>query len=69
MAKIVELITTQDRRGTGKENDPIRLVEQLWTKSGRLIAENDPCGKNWFNQLNDLYDLQTKESIKAGETN
>ena len=38
MAQIVELIVTDDRRGLSKEDDPIRCVEQLWTKDGRDIA-------------------------------
>lgn len=41
MAKIIELIYCEDRRGLGKENDPVRLVPQLWTKDGRLVAEKD----------------------------
>lgn len=44
--KIVELISTYERRGIGKENDPIRMVEQLWTKDGRLVAELDHAEAN-----------------------
>jgi len=49
--KIVELIQTFERRGIGKEDDPVRLVKQLWTKDGRLIAENDSMGGNYFNDV------------------
>lgn len=32
------------RRGTGKdENDPIRIITQVFEKDGTLIAESDPC--------------------------
>lgn len=41
MAKIVKLILTKDRRGTGKDKDPIRLVAQLWTLGGHLVLERD----------------------------
>ena len=42
MAKIVELILTDVQRGAGTKNDPIRLVCQLWSKTGDLVAEVDP---------------------------
>ena len=42
---MVELIYTEERRGTGKENDPIRLCPQLWSKDGLFVAEHDPCPK------------------------
>lgn len=48
MAKIIELIETEDRRGTGTDKDPMRLVSQLWTKDGQLVAEYDVCGDNWY---------------------
>jgi hypothetical protein len=41
MARIIELIETLEQRGTGKESDPVRLVRQLWTKQGDLVAEDD----------------------------
>ena len=42
MTKIIELILTESRRGTGKENDPIRNCPQLFTKDGKLVAMADP---------------------------
>ena len=39
MTKIIELIITYDRRGKGIPSDPIRMVVQLFTKDGCLVAE------------------------------
>jgi len=36
------IITTNQRRGEGVVNDPVRVVTQVWTTDGMLIAENDP---------------------------
>ncbi len=44
MAKIIEVIETTEKRGTGTKKDPVRMVYQLWTKEGDLIFERDPCG-------------------------
>lgn len=41
MAKIVELIETEERRGRGVEGEPFRIVYQLWTKDGRLVLDYD----------------------------
>lgn len=41
MSKIVQLIFTKQRRGLGKDTDPIRKVPQLWTLDGKLVAELD----------------------------
>jgi len=43
MARIVELIYTTDKRGNGVEGDPVRNVEQWFSKNGELIFEFDPC--------------------------
>lgn len=41
-AKIVEVIWTQGREGIGDdESDPVRMIAELWTKDGRLIARAD----------------------------
>ena len=48
MAKIIKLIYTQEKVGTGKDNDPIRLVHQLWSLNGRLIASRDSYSCNNF---------------------
>lgn len=31
------------RRGAGIPGDPVRIITQVFTKSGELIAEDDPC--------------------------
>lgn len=37
------IITTTKRRGDGKSNnDPIRIITEVFTKDGRKIAEYDP---------------------------
>lgn len=41
MACIVELILTNDLRGSGTKEDPYRRVNQLFTRSGELVAEED----------------------------
>lgn len=46
MARIIELIYTFERVGKGTEADPIRLIPQLWTKDGLLVAEQDPEHKH-----------------------
>jgi hypothetical protein len=42
MAGIIKLIYTEERRGTGKADDPTRLLPQLWSLRGFLVAERDP---------------------------
>lgn len=36
------VITRLLRRGTGKEDNPIRAITQVYEKDGTLIAESDP---------------------------
>lgn len=38
------IITELSRRGDGGQNSPIRILTQIYDKSGKLIAEADPCG-------------------------
>ncbi len=53
MAHIVELIYTTEYRGMGTEKDPARTVQQLYTKSGYIVAEHDPAtDKSWFSPHN-----------------
>jgi hypothetical protein len=42
MAKLVELIETDDLRGEGTPSDPCRRVRQWFTKAGVLVVESDP---------------------------
>ena len=52
--KIIEVIYTQERRGSGVESDPVRLVTQLWSKEGNLIAEHDPVGNKDIINTNNI---------------
>ncbi len=36
------ILCSKERRGKGTEADPIRIIHQVYTKDGNLIAENDP---------------------------
>lgn len=38
-ARIIEVIETYERFGTGTDKDPIRKLYQLWTRDGKLIFE------------------------------
>ena len=42
MAKLVEVIFTDDLKGKGTEEAPYYRAHQLWTKDGRLICEGSP---------------------------
>lgn len=42
MAKVIQVIETELKRGKGVEDDPIRGVMQYWSLDGELLAENDP---------------------------
>ena len=41
MTKVIKLIQTEKGEGLGKEGDPVRNINQLWTLDGKLIAEYD----------------------------
>lgn len=49
IAKVVKLIYTQERVGKGVDGDPVRLVDQLFTLDGHLVAECDNNNSSWFN--------------------
>lgn len=36
------IICTSMRRGKGEQNDPVRIITQVFLKDGTLIAEYDP---------------------------
>lgn len=36
------IICTKTRRGSGTEGDPIRIIVEVLTTDGKLIAEHDP---------------------------
>lgn len=49
------IICTKERRGNGKD-DPIRVILQVFTKEGELIAESDPCACPMCGKFNCLAD-------------
>jgi hypothetical protein len=56
MAKVIKLILTNERRGLGTQDDPVRLCPQLFTLSGKLIAEHDPMPRgNIANSISNFY--------------
>lgn len=48
MAEIIELILTYERIGDGTKKDPVRLVTQLFTKKGKLVASFDPTTQDQY---------------------
>ncbi|NMV48353.1 hypothetical protein FOL80_01315 [Lactobacillus reuteri] len=40
-AELIEVIHTVAIRGKGVHSDPIRNVDQYWSKDGKLLAEKD----------------------------
>ncbi len=47
MAKLIEVIVTHSLRGSGKDEDPIRLVMEYWSKDGKLLCEHDPLAPQY----------------------
>lgn len=43
-AELIEVIHTVATRGKGVHGDPIRNVDQYWSKDGKLLAEKDIIG-------------------------
>jgi hypothetical protein len=41
MAKIIKVIETYERKGSGTYEDPIRQVYQIWSLDGNLIYERE----------------------------
>lgn len=41
MAKLVEIIITDECRGSGTIEDRYRRVTQFWSKEGELLGEHD----------------------------
>ena len=41
-AKVIQVIETAALRGSGADDDPVRVVKQFWSFAGELIAEVDP---------------------------
>lgn len=58
-AKIIELILVTSTAGSGTEDDPLRQVTQLYSKDGKLVADEcsalkkeDKTCANMFNAKN-----------------
>jgi hypothetical protein len=43
-ARVIQVIEVKSPCGRGTEDDPNRIVTQLFSFDGKLIAEEDPCG-------------------------
>jgi len=70
--KIVKLIYTEERRGTGTRHDPVRLCPQLWSLDGKLVAEEElEKGKVVVEfhpeNINRLFDKEVKITKKTLE--
>lgn len=46
-ARVISVIETKAARGAGTAEDPSRFVTQYWDFDGNLLAENDPCKKDY----------------------
>lgn len=42
MAKVIQVIETEECRGKGTPDSPLRGVKQYWSLDGKLLAEFDP---------------------------
>ncbi len=42
-AKVIQVIEVMSNIGKGTEADPNRVVIELWSLDGNLLAVNDPC--------------------------
>lgn len=49
LVEMIEVIHTQAARGAGTKENPVRIVEQYWSKDGRLLAEYDSIGEEYQN--------------------
>lgn len=47
-AKVIQVIETKSLRGIGTQEDMCRIVTQYWDFKGNMLAEDDPCKKEWF---------------------
>ncbi len=45
-ARMLTVIETTARRGSGECGDPIRVVTRYWTTDGKLLFEIDPGREN-----------------------
>ena len=43
--KVIRVVEVKAARGVGTDSDPVRVVTQLWSFDGYLLAEDDPMGE------------------------
>jgi hypothetical protein len=69
MPKLIklELIASEDRRGTGNKKDPYRLVEQYHLPNGEFVAEYDPHEDKSYGTINFFNVLRKLKSLKLDE--
>lgn len=41
MARLIQVIEAEERRGTGVDRDPYRMVQQIFSVDGSLLMERD----------------------------
>lgn len=41
-ARVIQVIETKSARGSGKAEQPVRIVTEYWSLDGKKLAENDP---------------------------
>lgn len=46
-AQLVEEIVVTTAIGRGTAEDPLRVITEYWSKSGELLAVNDPQDSNF----------------------
>lgn len=51
------IISNLTRRGTGVDDDPLRVITQVFEKDGTFIAEYDPLEK--LKKINEKFGVQT----------
>lgn len=58
MAKLIQVIETERKVGTGREDDPYRTVKQFWSPEGELLMEDDDWQANELRgYIRDLFGL------------
>ena len=61
--KLIEVIQVVDVRGGGTDDDPVRSINQYWSKDGILLAEFDKHLDN-LSPASRVYSGKTKEEMK-----
>lgn len=69
--KLIEVIyCSKKRAGTGKsELDPVRIVEEVFTKDGELLMDKDDFRKYTLNDMVKFSKYCLNNNVKADELN